>query len=221
MKLDLLCARLRALPTPVICDAMYALGIPEKTLSSRLRPLLPDQRIVGAAFTVVGRAIEPEVGWDKGIPRIQPYLRVFDELEPDSVLVSVNPGSAVGHFGELTGNAAKAKGCQGVILDGNLRDTEGLVRIGFQVFYPTLSPLNAIGRWEMVEKQVPVTIDGISIAPGEVIVADFDGVIVVPREECERVLIEAESIDSAEAKVRAEAESGASPIESLERHGHI
>jgi regulator of RNase E activity RraA len=221
MKLDLLCSRFRAIPTPVICDAMYELGIPEQVLSSRLRPLLPSKRVAGAAFTLMGRAIEPEVGWDAGIPRMQPYLRVFEELESDSVIVSVNPGSTVGHFGELTGNAAKAKGCQGVILDGNLRDTEGLLRIGFQVFYSELSPLNGIGRWEMSEKQNPVTIDGVTILPGDIIIGDFDGVVVVPRADAERVLLEAESIDVAEAKVRAEAEEGVPPMESFERHGHI
>ena len=215
-----MCARFRALPTPVICDAMYALGITEQTLSSRLRPLLPDQRIAGAAYTLTGRAIGP-VSWDEGIPRIQPYLQVFEELEPDSILVSVNPDSAVGHFGELTGNAAKARGCQGVILDGNLRDTEGLLRIGFQVFYPTLSPLNAIGRWEMAEKQIPVSIDGVTIAPGDIVIADFDGVVVVGRSDAERVLLEAESIDAAEARVRDEAAAGTPPLESFERHGHI
>ena len=99
MELVLLCSRFRAIPTPVICDAMYELGIPERVLSSRLRPLLHKKRIAGAAFTLMGRAIEPEVGWDAGIPRIQPYLRIFEELESDSVIVSVNPDSRVGHFG--------------------------------------------------------------------------------------------------------------------------
>ena len=221
MELVLLCSRFRAIPTPVICDAMYELGIPERVLSSRLRPLLHKKRIAGAAFTLMGRAIEPEVGWDAGISRMQPYLRIFEELESDSVIVSVNPDSRVGHFGELTGNAAKAKGCQGVILDGNLRDTEGLLGIGFQVFFSELSPLNGIGRWEMSEKQIPVTIDGVTISPGDIIIGDFDGVVVVPRADAEQVLLVAESVDAAEGKVRAEAAEGISPMESFERHGHI
>ena len=66
MELDLICSRFRAIPTPVICDAMYELGIPEQVLSSRLRPLLPTKRVAGAAFTLMGRAIEPELGWDAG-----------------------------------------------------------------------------------------------------------------------------------------------------------
>ncbi len=205
---------------PVVCDALYALGLEEQVLPSRLRPLLPETRIVGEAYTVLGRAIGP-VSWDEGIPLIEPYLRVFEDLTPDSIIVSVNPESTVGHFGELTANAAQARGCQGVILEGNLRDTEGLRSIGFQVFYSDLSPTNAIGRWEMEAAQVTVSIDGVAVNPGDIVIADFDGIVIVPRIESERVLLEAESIDAAEASVRAEVADGVPPMASFEAHGHI
>jgi regulator of RNase E activity RraA len=204
-----------------VCDALYALGLPEQVLTSRLRPLFPEQRIAGIAFTVEGRSIEPPIGWDPGIERIESYLRVFEELPEDSIMVSVNPGSTVGHFGELTGNSAQRRGCAGVILDGNLRDIEGLRNIGFQVFYRDLSPRNAIGRWEMVASQVPVSIEGVTIEPGDVILAEFDGILVVPASQAEQVLREAESIVGAEELVRDEMRSGESPMASLERHGHI
>ena len=99
----------------------------------------------------------------------------FDGIQPDDVLVSVNGDSPVGHFGELTGNAAQVHGCVGVILDGNLRDTDGLRDIGLQVFYRELSPLNAIGRWEMAATQVPVTIGEVEIQPGDVIAPTSTG----------------------------------------------
>ncbi len=216
-----LCARYRQLWVPVVCDALYALGLPEQVLPSSLRPLFSDQRIAGVAHTVLGRAIEPHIEWEPGIERIESYLRVFEELTPDSVMVSVNPGSHVGHFGELTANSARRHGCVGVILDGNLRDIAGLRDIGFQVFYRDLSPLNAIGRWEMEASQVPVTIGGVTIEPGDVVLAEFDGILVVPADQAEQVLLEAEKITGAEAKVREEMQAGESPLASLERHGHI
>ena len=215
-----LCRRYRAVPVPVVCDALYALGMKEQVLPSRLRPLLPDTRIVGEAYTVLGRAIAP-VTWDEGIPLIEPYLRVFEELTPDCIIVSVNPNSTVGHFGELTANAAQAQGCQGVILEGNLRDTEGLRNIGFQVFYSELSPTNAIGRWEMEASQVAVSIGGVTVSPGDIVVADFDGIVIVPRADSKRVLLEAESIDAAEAAVRSDAAEGIPPMTSFEKHGPI
>jgi len=216
-----MCHRYRQLWVPVVCDAMYQLGIPEPVLPSWLRPLIPDQRIAGIAFTVLGRGINPPVGWDEGVDRISSYLRVFERLRPDDLIVSVTSESHVGHFGELTGNAAKARGCVGVILDGNLRDVEGLREIGFQVFYRDVSPLNGIGRWEMLDSQIPVTVGNVTVHPGDVIVAEFDGVVVVPAADAERVLSKAEEIMGAEFRVRREVSAGTSPMDSFEKHGHI
>lgn len=216
-----LCERFRALYMPVVCDTMYELGLPEQVLPSALRPLLPEQRMVGLAHTVQGVAIEPHIGWDEGIERIRSYLEVFEVLEPDSVLVSVNPSSHVGHFGELTANAAQAKGCAGCVLDGNLRDIEGLRDISFQVFYRDVSPLNAIGRWEMAATQAPVTIGDVVVRPRDVIIGEFDGVLVVPSAEAERVLLRAEEIVASEERVRGEVAAGGAPMDSFDRHGHI
>lgn len=216
-----LCGRFRKLYMPAVCDALYHLGFTEQVLPTSLRPLFPDQRMVGLAFTVEGRAIEPRVAWEPGIERIRSYLKVFEQIPEDSVLVSVNPDSSVGHFGELTGNAAKVRGCAGVLLDGNLRDIEGLREIGFQVFYRDLSPLNAIGRWEMVAAQKPVTIGPVTIHPNDLIFAEFDGILVIPGNEAGKVLVKAEEIASAEQRVRKEMREGSTPLSGLERHGYI
>ena len=216
-----LCERYRRICVSVVCDALYELGLPERVLPSALRPLLPDVRMAGIAYTLEGRAIRPGVGWDRGLDRIRSYLQMFDELTPDSVLVSSNPGSEVGHFGELTGNSAQQRGCVGVVLDGNLRDLDGLLDIGLQVFYRDLSPLNAIGRWEMSAFQVPVAIGDVTVEPGDLIVGDRDGVLVVSGSEAERVLEQSESIVGSEELVRADMRAGATPWEGLERHGHI
>ena len=216
-----LCERYRALYMPAVCDALYELGQPEQVLPTFLRPLFPEQRIVGRAFTVKGRAIEPRLSWDEGIERIRTYLEMFEQLEPDSLLVHVNGPSPVGHFGELTANSAMRRGCVGCVLDGNLRDIEGLREIGFQVFYHDLSPLNAIGRWEMEAFQAPVTIGDVTVHPGDVVIGEFDGVLVVPAGDAERVLSKAEEIVSAEGKVRADMRAGVSPLEGLKKYGHI
>jgi regulator of RNase E activity RraA len=216
-----LCSRYRALYMPAVCDALYALGLPEQVLPTTLRPLFPEQRIAGIAFTVEGSAIEPSIPWEPGIERIQTYLEMFEQLEPDSLLIHKNGPSPVGHFGELTANSAKTHGCVGCILDGNLRDIEGLRAIGFQVFYRDLSPLNAIGRWEMTAIQRPVTIGSVTVRPGDMVIGEFDGVLVVPAALAEEVLLKAEEIVGAESKVREEMRDGVAPLESLRRHGHI
>lgn len=215
-----LCERYRRLYLSSVCDALYELGLREQVLPTSLRPLFAESRIVGHAFTVEGRDFAP-IGWDAGIDKIRSYLEVFDRLTPDSVLVSTTPNGRVGHFGELTANSAAAHGCLGCILDGNLRDIEGLRDIGFPVFYRDLSPLNAIGRWEMVASERPVVIGGIVIDQGDIVFAEFDGILVIPRASAEQVLRKAEEIVSAEGRVRAELSSGGSPVASFQRHGHI
>ena len=215
-----LCERYRQLYLPAVADALYELGLPEQVLPTYLRPLFPEQRLVGHAFTVEGRGLAP-IGWEAGLVRIRSYLEVFERLEPDSLLVSVNPNSHVGHFGELTANSAQAHGCVGCVLDGNLRDIQGIRDIGFQVYYRDLSPLNAIGRWEMIQCQQPVLIGGIAVNPADIVFAEFDGVLVIPHAHAETVLLKAEEIIGAEGRVREEMRQGTSPLESLDRHGHI
>lgn len=215
-----LCERFRRLYMPAVCDSLFELHLEEKVLPTWLRPLFPEQRIVGEAFTVEGHDI-PNVGWDEGVTRMRSYLDVFEQLTPDSLMVSTTPGGRVGHFGELTANAARAHGCVGVVLDGNLRDIEGLREIGFQVFYRDLSPLNGIGRWEMTASQQPIAIGGVTVNPGDIVFGEFDGILVIPRGEASRVLEKAEEIAAAEGRVRHEVAGGDSPWSSFERHGHI
>ena len=216
-----LAARYRRLYVSAVCDALYSMGLPEQVLPSYLRPLFPEQRMAGLAFTLRGEPIDPPIPWEPGIERIASYLEMFEQIHPDSILVSVNPNSHVGHLGELTGNSAQHRGCTGVVLDGNLRDIEGLRNIGLQVFYRDLSPLNAIGRWEMTGLQVPVTVGGIVIHPGDLIIGEFDGVLVVPADSAEQVLLRAEEIAEAEGRVRADMRAGLSPMDGLAKHGHI
>lgn len=216
-----LCARYRRLYLPAVCDALYWMGLPEQVLPTYLRPLFPEARVAGIAYTIQGAPINPHLGREEGIERITSYLEMFQKLSPDRVLVSVNPGSHVGHLGELTGNSAQKHGCVGVILDGNLRDIEGLREIGLQVFYRDLSPLNAIGRWEMVASQVPVKVGEVTIHPGDLVLAEFDGILVIPAADAERVLVHAEQIVGAEELVREEMRAGESPLSGLDRHGYI
>jgi regulator of RNase E activity RraA len=216
-----ICARFRRLYLPAVSDAMYELGLPEPVLPSSLRPLLPDCSFVGIAFTLEGAEIVPPVSWDEGKVRIASYLQVFEQLTPDSVIVSKNTGSFVGHFGELTGNSAMKYGCVGVVLDGNLRDTFGLREIGLPVFYRDVNPRNGIGRWEMVSSEQPVTIGDVTVHTGDLVMAEFDGILVVPQQHIDAVLAKAEEIVGIEQLVRDDMRQGVSPLEGLARHGHI
>jgi len=216
-----ICSRFRGMYVPAVSDAMYELGMPEPVLPSALRPLFPERSFVGIAFTVEGAEIVPPVSWDEGTERIASYLEVFEKLTPDSVMVSKNTGDLVGHFGELTGNSAMKHGCVGVVLEGNVRDTAGLRDIGLQVFYRDVNPRSGMGRWEMVAYQQPVTIGDVTVRPGDLVIADFDGVLIVPSADILAVLERAEEIVAIEHDVRNDMRLGLGPLEGLAKHGHI
>lgn len=222
MDLAELCKRYRRLTVSEVCDALYELQLDERILPSNLRPLLPEHTMVGEAFTNLGQDLDPPVGWDEGVVRVRAYLQMLEHVGPDSVMVCANIGpSRMGNFGELTANAVQQRGCVGVVLDGNLRDSAGMRDINFQIFYRDLSPRNGIGRWVLRSFQEPVVIGEVEVVPGDIIIADFDGILAVAREDAERVLLAAENVSSSEAKVRAEMQSGVAPLASFQQHGHF
>lgn len=222
MDLDELCRRYRQVYLPAVADALYELGCQEGLLPSSLRPLLPTKTMVGEAFTITGKDIVPPLGWDEGRLRVRKYLEILSTVTPDCVLVHTNEGSSiVGNFGELSANAVQQRGCAGVVLPGNLRDSAGMREIDFQIFYQDLSPLNGIGRWEVVSCQTPVTVGSVAISPGDIIFGDFDGIIAIPRSKAEAVLLKAEAIVASEELVRVDMRAGVGPLDSFQRHGHF
>jgi 4-hydroxy-4-methyl-2-oxoglutarate aldolase len=223
MDLAELCVRYRRLTVAEVCDALYELElVPERVLPSTLRPLLPEYTMVGEAFTVLGKDLSPPVSWDEGVIRVQTYLQMLEKVGADQVMVCANVGpSRMGNFGELTANAVQQRGCAGVVLDGNLRDSAGMRAIGFQIYYRDLSPLNGIGRWQLQSYQEPITIGDVEVVPGDIIVADFDGILAIGSTDAERVLLAAENVSGAELKVRHEMQTGLAPLAAFQRHGHF
>lgn len=189
--LDELCSRLRSLYLPAVCDAIYELGPAEPVLPTTLRPLLdPAPRVVGEAYNVQGAGIEPLVSWDEGLPRKRSYLRMFEKLPPYTVLVSTTPlSSTVGHFGELTTNAAKSRRSLGAVVDGNLWDIEGMRDISLRVFYRSLSPLKCADRWATTALQIHITIDDVGIRRGDIVLAEAKAILITLRKDAERILL--------------------------------
>ena len=84
-----------------------------------------------------------------------------------------------------------------------------------------MNPLSGIGRWEMIAHQEPVTIGAVTVHPGDLVIADFDGIAVVPKSDILAVLSRAEEIVEIETNVRADMRRGISPLQGLNEHGHI
>jgi regulator of RNase E activity RraA len=175
-----------------VCDILDELGYREQAMHQRLRPLLPDIRncgFVGRARTV--RWMETEQVRDE-----DPYgleIEVMDSLRPGDVVVhSTDHGGTNAPWGELMSTVAKRNGAVGCVCDSQIRDCVKIIEMGFPVYYSGIRPLDSKGRGEVMAYDVPIRCGDVLVRPGELIVADFDGVVVVPPEVEKAVLLKAQ-----------------------------
>jgi regulator of RNase E activity RraA len=184
----------RELYSAVVADALDALGYTHQSPRVALPPLTGVERIVGRCRTTL---------WaDMAHVDPRPYeleLRAVDACAPDDVLIAAAGGSTrSGIWGELLSTAARNAGCVGAIVDGAVRDVAKMKAMGFGVFARGTCVYDSLNRQRVVDVDVPVEICGVRFAPGDLVIADVDGVVVVPQ------AVEPETIRRAWAKVHAE-----------------
>ncbi len=187
--------RIRAeLYTAVIGDVLDGLGRTHQFLPPTIRPLLPD-------MTVVGRAMPVVVGTVHG-PQRKPFghlTEALDQLQPGEVYLAPRTIAKAAMWGEILTATAQQRGAAGAVVDGFHRDTAQVLRRGgFPVFSHGCYGLDSSVRTAVREYRVPVEIGGVVVSPGDLVVGDIDGVLVVPQD------VEAEVIERAMAKVATE-----------------
>ncbi|WP_284617740.1 RraA family protein [Aquabacterium humicola] len=163
-------------------------------LDSCIKPRINDKRICGPAVTVL------EAATDEFVPP-QHALDLIDEAAPGSVIViSIEGGETdVAVWGGLMTAGAVANGHAGAVLDGAVRDLTEIRRdYGFPVYARDVSPGTTLGRYRTVASQVPVRVGGVMVHPGDIIVGDVDGVVIVPKAQAAEVLRVAQEIDARE-----------------------
>ena len=208
-------ARFQALYTGAITDVLDRRGLLDQTLPAELVALEPGTRLAGPAFTVEGRP-HPGHDYDTSIRKI---LATLGEVPAGHVAVYQTNDSASAQFGELSATSLLARGAAGVVLDGGCRDVEFIVDVGFPVFCRYTTPQDCVPRWELTATQVPLEIGGVRIEPGDWVVADADGVVVVPAKVADAVLEEAEAMVATENEIRQAVADGVLPLEAYERYG--
>jgi 4-hydroxy-4-methyl-2-oxoglutarate aldolase len=168
-------------------------------LAHDMRPFVSGA-FVGRASTALVKAAPPE----KATPAlaVKHSVEMIDAAQPGEVGVIVMEGTLdVAAIGGLMGTAAKSRGMAGMVLDGAVRDIAELRALGLPVYARAASPATAVSRYASVAKQVPVECAGVTITPGDVVVAGEDGVVVVPKDRAADVLERAQEIDERETKM--------------------
>jgi 4-hydroxy-4-methyl-2-oxoglutarate aldolase len=174
---------------PVVCDVLDALGCRDRAMHQRLRPLDP------AHCTIVGRA--RTFRWMEAdyVVENDPYgleLEVRDSLKPGAVAVhSSDPPGTNAPWGELMSTIARRNGAAGCICDSNIRDCRRILALKFPIFFAGIRPLDSLGRGRVMAYDVPVRCGEVLVQPGELIFADFDGVVAVPRALEDETLVRA------------------------------
>jgi regulator of RNase E activity RraA len=208
-----------ALRDPVNSTGNIADAVEEATgtrgwMSADVKPIF-ETKIVGRAATAVMRPVL------KNDARKYPnrLLEILDEAEPGSILVFVmQDGLEIAAMGNLMATTAKVRGLEGAVIDGAVRDTAELREIGFPVWARRVSPATSVGRMVSVDKQVPVTCGGVTVQPGDYLVGDADGVVVVPQAAAAQVVELLEQYADKEARMIPIIKETKSMLKALERY---
>ncbi len=205
----------QSLYSAVVCDALDAEGFPHQSPRIEIRPMTVSGVLVGRAKTTL---------WaDMAHRDPQPYeleLAAVDGCKTDDVLIAAAGGSIrSGIWGELLTTAARNQGCVGAIIDGMVRDVAKMRGIGFPVFARGSCIYDSKDRQRVIDIDVAVEIDGVRIGPGDLVIADEDGIVVVPSAVEETVIRKAWDKVTAENQVRDAIAGGMKATEAFRVYG--
>jgi 4-hydroxy-4-methyl-2-oxoglutarate aldolase len=209
--------RLERLYPAVVADCLDRLGARSQVLDPRIRPLTRETKLAGYAATVrcvhVDAVPESPEDWYRG------ELRAVDALQPgDVMVVSTCRGS---YWGELLATASRHRGARGLVADAFTRDTLALIEMGFPTFAAGIHCADSLGRIDVDAVGVPISCGGVEVAPGDLVLGDHDGVVVVPAALGEETIGLAEEKVAGENLVREKLAEGMPVSEAFRTYGVI
>jgi 4-hydroxy-4-methyl-2-oxoglutarate aldolase len=216
-----LVSRLRKLYTTLVSDIMDEMDLQGYVVDLSIRPLFPYAKIAGEVVTA--QAVKYDQYTKKEfIDWARVMLEFLTVGGPLKVYMIHSEGSnSIATWGEIMSKTALKMGSRGAITDGALRDTPRILKLRpkFQVFARNITPLDAKGRLEYVEYNVPITCGGVNANPGDLVLADHDGVVVLPRKRAEEIIRNCERRYSIETKVGNMVKGKASVFDAVEKYG--
>ncbi|MCU1636851.1 MAG: dimethylmenaquinone methyltransferase [Cryobacterium sp.] len=182
------------LTAAMVADSLDSVGYRHQVLHEHLSPLVQGSRAFGRASTVqfAPSFADAESPYDDAIAFI-------DALTPGDLAVVATDGNlSTGYWGELFSAAAKGRSCVGVVTDGNIRDSSKIQPLGFPTFSAGRRPVDFRARMRIVATHQPVKLGGVMIHHGDLVLADDDGIVVIPQE------VETEVLDAARSRAKSE-----------------
>jgi regulator of RNase E activity RraA len=199
-----------------VSDAIEQLLHEKRYMSHRMQAIFPT-KFAGTAVTVL---LKPEENHDPDA--LTGMLKAIDSGGSGSVYVmTVQDGADIAGMGGLMGTAMAARGYAGAVVDGGVRDIPQLKRIQFPVYALGPVPSTSVGHYRFAGSNIPITCDGVKIDPGDIIVADQDGVVVVPKAHAAEILVKAQALDNSEHSMYPFIEKYHSIVEAVQKFGRI
>ena len=190
--------------TAVLSDSLDELGYRNQAMKESLRPMTSRHTFAGIARTIACM--------DQAYIPAEPYAKEIEALDSilpgEVVVVATGESPRNAPWGELLSTAAMARGARGAVVDGLVRDVKKIEALGFPLFAAGIKPVDSKGRGIVVEHNVPVECGRVAVSPGDLIVADYDGVIVVPASAISEAVRLATDKVSRENATRAELQRG-------------
>jgi regulator of RNase E activity RraA len=200
-----------------VSDALEQLTGRKMYLSHKMQPIFP-AKFAGFALTV--KLSKDEGNKDPGA--LSGMLAAIDQGAQSSVWVmAVEDGADIAGMGGLMGTTMSARGYAGAVIDGGVRDLGQLRKIGFPVYATGVVPSTSIGHYRFAGANIPLFCDGVEVQPGDIVAADGDGVVIVPRAKAGEVLALAQEMDFKEHSMYSIIEKYKSIQEAVKRFGRL
>lgn len=183
-----------------VADAVDQITGQRGFMSHDMRPRTVTARVVGRAVTAYLVPTTPE----KATPSLstRESTAMIDNANPGEVgIIVIKDGLDVAGIGGLMSTAAKARGMSGIIVDGGVRDLKEVRALGLPIYGRSIVPSSTVSRFAGIARNVPVQCAGVEVKPGDIIIADEDGVVRVPQAQAAEVLKRAQEIDERETKM--------------------
>ena len=212
---DPLADRLEKCYSGAVYDVLRARGLKDQVLPSTIRPLDAEGRVAGRAYTVSGHADTTRSAHDT----LLSWTGLLSKAPADSLVVCQPNDSTMAHMGELSAETLKFRGVRGYVVDGGCRDSDFILKLGFPVFCRYFTPVDVVGRWVADTFGEAVTIGGVTVHTGDYVLADRDGIVVIPADLVEDVTKETEDVLATENLVRKAILEGVDPQEVYLQYG--
>ncbi|HVR51133.1 MAG TPA: RraA family protein [Pseudorhodoferax sp.] len=204
-----------------VADVLDERGLLDQGLAPEFAPYPASAgRLAGWAYTIRGQMTPFPMGGDAD------KMAACQGLAAGEISVWSGDGEGICYFGELIAIGMKERGSVGALVDGGVRDVRWIAEQNYPVYARYRTPVQSIGRWKVNGCQVPVLLRGatskfVQVNPGDFILADEDGAIVIPAGHVEPVLLQAERLTEKESAIRRELKAGLQLADALKKFGHV